>query len=135
MGLIKLSVIWFCRRIFIVYKGSAMDWATFILAIINICWTIAFALTLIFGCRLKPWLHWAPLQTDMIAHYCGDLRKPLLAAVISDFILEFTILMLPLPSVSMHTYPPGSTLIYLRYGCCKFLEQNESALPEFSSSD
>ncbi|KAF2258845.1 hypothetical protein CC78DRAFT_593564 [Lojkania enalia] len=99
MGLIKLSVIYFCRRIFIVYKGSSMGWTTKVLITLNFCWTIAFVLVLVFGCKLKPWLHWAPLETEMIAEYCGDLRSPVLAAAISDFILELITLVLPLPSI------------------------------------
>jgi hypothetical protein len=105
MGIIKLSVIFFCRRIFIVYKGSVVDWTTRVLVLLNICWTIAFTFVLIFGCREKVWLHWAPLQTGLIAENCGDLRKPLLAAVISDSALELMILVLPLPSVSLHPLP------------------------------
>jgi hypothetical protein len=100
MGMIKLSVIFFCRRIFIVHEGSAVDWITKALILLNTAWTIAFTLVLVFGCREKVWLHWAPLQIGLIAEYCGDLRTPLLAAVISDFGLELMILILPLPSVS-----------------------------------
>ncbi|KAH5466254.1 hypothetical protein HBI55_245860 [Parastagonospora nodorum] len=99
MGIVKLSVIYFCRRIFIVHGGSAMDWITRAFILLNVCWTIAFTLVLIFGCREKIWLHWAPLQTGLIAEYCGDLRTPLLASVISDFALELMILLLPLPSI------------------------------------
>lgn len=77
-----------------------MDWATMVMLVINSCWTIAFTFALIFGCKSKVWLHWALLQTELIAENCGELRKPLLAAVISDFILKLMILILPLPSVS-----------------------------------
>jgi hypothetical protein len=77
-----------------------MDWITITLIGVNVCHVIAFLLTLIFGCKLKVWLHWAPLHADLVSRYCGDLRTPVLAYTISDSILELLILVLPLPSVS-----------------------------------
>ncbi|KAF2869224.1 hypothetical protein BDV95DRAFT_548747 [Massariosphaeria phaeospora] len=99
LGLVRLSVICFCRRIFIVYRGSPMDLATKTLIAMNICWTLAFLLLQIFVCKLELWLHWSPLQDELVLRDCGDLRKPILAAVISDFALEVMALLLPLPSI------------------------------------
>jgi hypothetical protein len=37
MRMIKISVIYFGRRIFIVYKCSLMDWTTKVLIALNVC--------------------------------------------------------------------------------------------------
>lgn len=61
-------------------------------------WSIGFLLTLVFGCGKYVSLHWAPLQ-DVQAR-C-DVSTPQQAMVISDFILDVIILLLPLPSVRL----------------------------------
>ena len=132
MAFAKLSVILFCRRIFIVHDGSAMDWTTRVLIVVNVCWILGFTLTEIFGCKLKVWLHWSPLETDLINKECGDLRKPLLAYVISDFCLELMLLILPLPSVSNASPILKPCLHDYRFGDCKSHWERNFGSPGFS---
>lgn len=97
-GFVKVSIICFCRRIFVAHQGSIFDRVSMAVLVLAASWSIGFLLTLVFGCGKYVSLHWAPLQ-DVQAR-C-DVSTPQQAMVISDFILDVIILLLPLPSVRL----------------------------------
>ncbi|KAI0096821.1 hypothetical protein F4776DRAFT_658606 [Hypoxylon sp. NC0597] len=96
-GCVKSSIIFFSRRIFVSRRGSPFDWASRILIISSIAWSIACLGTVIFSCGKNVSLRWAPVQS-MDASRC-DVSKPQEALIISDFILDIMIIILPIPSV------------------------------------
>lgn len=94
---VKSSVVFFFRRIFISHKGTAWDWASKVLLVIINLWSVSFLMALIFGCGKNVALHWAPLE--VIGASGCDTSTPEKANLYSDPILDFLILILPLPSV------------------------------------
>ncbi|AEO63292.1 uncharacterized protein THITE_17836, partial [Thermothielavioides terrestris NRRL 8126] len=96
-GLIKASIILFCRRIFVSRRGTLMDWCSAILLAIVVLWSVGFLFALIFGCGKNVALHWAPLQ--VLEESGCDGITPEKANLYSDPILDLLILVLPFPSV------------------------------------
>ena len=93
--MIKLSVIYFYRRIFVA-GGSRFNVVTNVATAIVILWTIGFLLVQIFSCRSHFDYNWGPLADQ--AHCVGGL--PFLEGLmISDFITDFLVLFLPFPLV------------------------------------
>ncbi|KAI1805808.1 hypothetical protein F4811DRAFT_551464 [Daldinia bambusicola] len=103
-GFVKASIIFFCRRIFVGHKGSTFDWASKGCLFLVIFWSVGFLMGLTFGCGKEVELQWAPLQ--VLEEAGCDGVTPEEAMVISDFILDLLIIILPLPatwSLSMST--------------------------------
>ncbi|KAI1453656.1 hypothetical protein F4805DRAFT_442652 [Annulohypoxylon moriforme] len=96
-GFVKASIICFCRRIFVGHKNSAFDRVSLAGLGLVILWSIGFFFGLVLGCGKEVSLHWAPLQ--VMAESGCDGISPEEALVISDFILDLFILILPLPSI------------------------------------
>ncbi|KAI1412050.1 hypothetical protein F5Y13DRAFT_180402 [Hypoxylon sp. FL1857] len=96
-GSIKTSIIFFARRIFVSHRYSPFDRASWILIILSIAWSATFLAIVIFSCGKNLPLRWAPIQS-VDGQECG-ISKPQEALVISDFILDFFIIILPIPSV------------------------------------
>ena len=96
-GFIKLSIILFYRRIFVVSKNSKLSWAFQGLVGLTVVWTLAFFFLFLFGCREKIYLHWAPLEE--VNNQCGNPLTAESALVISDLIMDLMIFCLPLPIV------------------------------------
>ncbi|KAI0835941.1 hypothetical protein F5Y06DRAFT_299041 [Hypoxylon sp. FL0890] len=96
-GLIKTSIIFFSRRIFVSYTHSPFDWASWILVILSIAWSVTFLASVLFSCGKKISLRWTLVQS-MDVPDC-DVSRPQEALVIWDFLLDFLIIMLPIPSI------------------------------------
>ncbi|GLB07517.1 hypothetical protein AtubIFM57258_002860 [Aspergillus tubingensis] len=96
-GFIKLSIILFYRRIFVVSKNSKLSWAFQGLVGLTVVWTLAFFFLFLFGCREKIYLHWAPLEE--VNNQCGNPLTAESALVISDLIMDLMIFCLPLPII------------------------------------
>jgi hypothetical protein len=96
-GFIKLSLVFFYRRLFVVLKWSAFDIISLAYIAIIIMWTLAFFFLFLFMCKTKIYLHWAPLSET--EDQCGDPLAPELGLVISDLITDIMILTLPMPIV------------------------------------
>lgn len=96
-ALVKSSIVLFIRRVFVTHRGTIMDWASMILLVVINVWSVAFLMALIFGCGKNVALHWGPLE-QLVASGCDGVT-PEKANLISDPILDFLILVLPLPSV------------------------------------
>ena len=96
-GFIKLSVLFFYRRIFVARMWSTFDVVTKITAFIVVLWTIGFFLINLFGCGKHLDWGWGPLDEE---DHCVDGLKELEALMISDFITDLLVIALPFPIVS-----------------------------------
>lgn len=101
LGAIKLSVLFFYRRIFVIEKSNLRNMHnimyTVIIAIVAI-WIAGFCFTFMFACKgdFDAWWHSAlSLMTK-----CIDTLILLYAYAISDFISDVIIILIPIPSVS-----------------------------------
>jgi hypothetical protein len=97
LGLTKLSIIFFCRRIFLSSKATAFNAISNVFLVIIACWTIALFLTEMLFCKGDLSYTWEPLQE--VQAKCGSPLAPELAFVISDLITDVFILLLPLPVI------------------------------------
>ena len=93
LGLIKLSILFFYRRIF---RGRLFDWLNWSLIISVMLWTLGFFLTQVFDCGTRFATNWG-LLADL--EKCLSTFKQLLAYSISDVIIDVFIVLLPLPLV------------------------------------
>jgi len=96
-GLIKASIVFFIRRIFVTHSGNFMNWASITLIVIIALWSFGFLMVLIWGCGKNTAIHWAPLEA-LVESGC-DGMTPKKAHLISDPILDCLILLFPLPRV------------------------------------
>ena len=100
-GLIKLSIIFLYRRLFVTRRGTYFDWITKISISVVLLWTISFFFGFIFGCGTHFSAEWGSFRDYHM--YCGvviDLMNPL---VVSDLVSDVMILCLPLPVVSVYS--------------------------------
>ena len=96
-GLVKLSIVFFYRRIFCSFSRGAFDIATKIMIVIILLWTIGFTLALVFECGDRFWALFGSAQN--LIQYCVKTLQLAQAFVISDVITDLMILCLPLPMV------------------------------------
>ncbi|KAL3426737.1 hypothetical protein PVAG01_00246 [Phlyctema vagabunda] len=94
LGFIKLSFLFFYRRIFEGRTYRIISWA---LIYIVIGWTIAFFFGFLFDCQLDFAANWSSLAN--ISEVCGFGFKPTIVFTILDALLDFIILLLPIPYV------------------------------------
>ena len=100
LGLIKLSFIYFYRRVFVTgaKKRDSFDILTYVAVIIIAAWTIAFLFANIFVCKGS----WAALWTnlDTLTTQCIKTPKMLLGLAVSDFLTDLMVILLPVHKVS-----------------------------------
>jgi len=98
-GLIKLSILFFYRKIFCStgINKSVFDKITKAAIAFIIAWTVAFGFGAIFLCKTEPSAAWGPLATIEVE--CVAQLPFLEGFAISDFITDSIILILPLPMV------------------------------------
>jgi len=94
-GFIKLSVLFFYRRLFAL-SSSKFENVTRVAIVISISWTLAFLLVQIFSCGVHFEYHWGPLSQQ---HLCHGGLPFLEGLMISDFITDFLVLFLPFPMI------------------------------------
>ena len=120
LGTIKLSVLFFYRRIF---RGKTFDYYSRGMITIVGAWTIAFFFTVLFECGTKFEYLWSTLL-NLLTHCTNDLMY-LKAYAISDVITDGLILATPIPIVSLHLTPIVLTVNgltnSLRSGDCRCL--------------
>jgi len=115
-GLIKLSIIQYYKRIFVVDKGNWRDKRNLllnILFIIILLWAIAFCFTQFFSCRKNISNAWN--TTKSLATKCINTRMQAFAFATSDFITDVIIICVPIPMVRifLSRYAgPGFLLIH-----------------------
>ena len=97
-GLIKLSVLFFYRRVF--NSSNTTKTATSIMILLITLWTISFLFASLFICGGHPQTLWSKdTFYGMNAQNCGDTSKLLLWFAITDVIGDITILALPYPRI------------------------------------
>ena len=98
LGLLKLSVIFFYRRIF---RGSVFNIISQLTIGIVILWILAFTITIAAACGTHFAANWASLLT--LKEECVDTFRMLLAYSISDVIVDLVIIVMPIPLVRIFT--------------------------------
>ena len=112
-GFCKLSIVFFYRRIFVVSKKDLFDLVTKITVGLTVAWTVAYLCAMGFNCGTKFWAHWGSYFE--LFTYCVGGHHIYESLLISDFILDVIILIIPLPMVrpsshsSLSTPPSSST--------------------------
>ena len=118
LGTIKISVIFFYRRIF---RGRAFDYYSKGMIIIAIAWTIAFFFSVLFECGTHFEYLWSTLL-NLVTH-CTDEEKFFKAYAISDVIIDVLILAMPIPMVCLRQVGINFAVIDftndVRYGGCR----------------
>jgi hypothetical protein len=94
-GLVKLSVLFFYRRVFISSLFKAIN--TALMVVVSI-WSVGFFFAYMFRCGTNFWALWAPLK-DLLK-YCYKSTPLFYAMCVSDVITDVLILSLPLFWVS-----------------------------------
>ena len=101
-GFTKLSIIAFYRRIFVSRPNAPFDVAAKVLGVVTLLWTICYVLIDIFACGSHVTANWGPLSEQL--EYCPVGYTSEYGFVISDLILDFALLVMPLPVVSTEEY-------------------------------
>ena len=129
LGTVKLSVVFFYRRVF---RGSHFDVYSKAMIALILLWTTAFFFTVLFECRTDFKYLWSTLH-DLLTH-CSDDVLYQKAMIISDVITDALIIVMPLPVVSIcQLLSVGERKAdYAR--CCAFKCQAQRRLPSVESS-
>ncbi|KAH9883681.1 hypothetical protein F4778DRAFT_788338 [Xylariomycetidae sp. FL2044] len=90
-GLVKLSVLYFYRRIFFSRTFSILT--AIMIGVVGV-WTVGFFFAYLFRCGSNFWALWAPLM--YLLEYCYDSKPLFYTLAISDVITDFIILSLPI---------------------------------------
>lgn len=97
LGFVKLSVLFFYRRIFCTIQGGAFDHINKIMIVISIAWMVAFFFSHLFSCGTSFYAQWGSIE-DTLVHCKGSLLMEN-AFGISDFVTDAMVLVLPIPKV------------------------------------
>ncbi|KAL2045433.1 hypothetical protein ABVK25_012097 [Lepraria finkii] len=104
LGLIKLSFMFFYKRIFAKGKGAAFKATINGFVGLIIIWIIGFFFGYLFVCKAHPSNYWTSLYNEKL--YCNNSTQLHLGYAISDFIFDFLIIAFPIPLVwSLHMSP------------------------------
>ena len=101
-GFVKLSILFFYRRIFVKATAPRFDIVSKVAIGITALWTIGFFLSQLFGCGRHIDLQWGPLVD--LSRCLGFFRYND-ALFISDLVTDLVVICLPVPIVSC---PPSS---------------------------
>lgn len=99
LGLIRLSILFFYRRLFLVHSRSRFDSMSKILLWIVAAWTVIFFFLVIFYCGLD-----FPIQNMIGGGYgpqCLNITGLLVGFAVTDIVLDLVIWILPMPMVSL----------------------------------
>ena len=99
-GFVKTSIVYFYRRIFVAHKRTFFSIITHVVNLVLVLWSITFILIIIFPCGKHVYANWGTPASQIA--YCkkiGHTSEEGLAG--SDLILDFVLLILPVPSVRM----------------------------------
>lgn len=95
LGFIKLSILFFYRRIF---RGRAFELLNWILIALVVLWTLGFFLVQVFDCRTHFSTNWGTLAE---LQKCLSTFHQRLAYSISDVIIDVFIFLFPVPLVGI----------------------------------
>lgn len=96
-GCIKLSIVFFYRRMLVTHSTSLFSIITWILIAINILWSVAFVFVFVFACGTHFSANWTTLAA--LLEYCSTGLPQEEACYVSEFIINGLLLIAPLPSV------------------------------------
>lgn len=96
-GFIKLSVLFFYRRLFVKGTSTKFDIVSKVAIGITLAWTIAFFLLALFKCGRNIDSQWGPLVD---ASRCLNSYKYTDALFVSDLITDLLVICLPIPIVN-----------------------------------
>jgi len=95
---VRLSILCFYRRIFVVRRQSWSNVISLIIIFISIAWLITFEFVFLFSCGVHVDATWGPLILDL--EYCNqESFKVEQGFVISDLILRLAVFALPFPTI------------------------------------
>ena len=98
-GFIKISIIAFYRRIFVINKNTVFDIVTKILTVVVFLWTVTFILIDIFACGGHVTANWDSLAEQ--SKYCDAIGYTSEEGfAVSDLIINVFVIISPLPLVS-----------------------------------
>lgn len=106
-GFIKLSIIFFYRRVFIVQKSDWINVACHVFTGVVVAWTLAYIFAVAFSCGTHWSAHWTSYAA-MFEHCNGGypIQHIVESLLITDLILDVLIVALPIPRIwSMHLSP------------------------------
>jgi hypothetical protein len=99
MGLNKISALFFFKRVFVTgHKIEVFNYIAITSIGVVILWTIAFLIMSFFECGTHISAEWTS-DAKIAAKYCTHNYPVLEGLAISDFLLDFWILILPIPKV------------------------------------
>ena len=99
LGLIKLSVLFFYRRIFCPAREGKFHIITGVTIILTVVWAIGFFFAFMFKCGRHVSSSWGTIK-DLTTQCAGfGLQE---SFGISDFIFDLIILVMPIPRVQTH---------------------------------
>ncbi|KAL8640892.1 MAG: hypothetical protein Q9228_002240 [Teloschistes exilis] len=97
LGCVKLSFLFFYRRVFTIGTSTCFSKITFGMIIIVLLWTAAFFFALLFACK-GNWSAWLSLDVDLSTK-CGNALQFELGMATSDFVTDVLIMVLPIPMI------------------------------------
>lgn len=98
-GIIKLSVLWFYRRIFV---GRIFNVYSVCACVVVVAWLLSFFFATVFQCRTEPWAYWGSYRQYFA--YCDKTDDEGIALVISDLVTDLLVLVTPIPIIwRLHT--------------------------------
>ena len=102
-GFVKISIVYFYRRIFVSHKRTAFDITTTVVNVVLFLWSVCFVLMVIFDCGSQVFANWGKPadQASYCSAICHTMEEGLAG---SDLILDVVLLVLPIPSVSTHVF-------------------------------
>lgn len=95
--LVKLSFIYFYRRVFCTGLTTIFKHITTVVIWIILAWGISFFFAFLFICEVNFAAFWTSIRA--LNTHCGGLLDLQLGFAISDFITDFFVLVLPLPMI------------------------------------
>ncbi|ESZ99267.1 hypothetical protein SBOR_0308 [Sclerotinia borealis F-4128] len=97
LGLVKLSLIFFYRRVFSRNAAPRFNIVTWFMICIIIIWTLSFFFSILFICGTDFSAYWT--STIVEKAHCVDTDKLHNAFAISDVVTDFVIISLPVPMI------------------------------------
>ena len=101
LGFVKLSFMFFYRRIFRPSDGKHFDRIMFSVVAIIVAWTISFFFAQMFACGIHFDYLWTTFPNERNRNRCIKTLKMQIGFAVSDFITDFIVLVFPLPFVSL----------------------------------
>ena len=109
VGCVKLSFLFFYRRIFCTTKRDMTSWIIYGLMVVMMLWALGCWFALIFACGTEVNRFWSSIL-DLVS--CDDVDQYLFAGALSDMITDALIILFPIPLVRSPHRVEYCTFIY-----------------------